>query len=216
VTLLLGVASERENRVYAKLANEPFVYLVDPEILRETPVAATYYRDRLLRELPAGARITGLTLTDLGTKAVIFHRQLAEGATWEQTLAAEPADRRAAVEALLDQLRSLRAKSFVLDAFPPTVEVGGEVRPWKYSLEATLSLVGGPAAQTATSTLFFTERIGGTTQLAGSPEFNTVFAAEQKLLDALFALTFGPHDPGPPPPEAVAPVTEPPPAPAKP
>ena len=55
VTLLIGVASERENRAYAKLANEPFVYLVDPEILRETPVTVNYYRDRLLRELPAGA-----------------------------------------------------------------------------------------------------------------------------------------------------------------
>ncbi|MFA5057429.1 MAG: DUF4340 domain-containing protein, partial [Opitutaceae bacterium] len=44
VTLLLGVASERENRVYAKLGSEPFVYLVDPEILRETPVTANYYR----------------------------------------------------------------------------------------------------------------------------------------------------------------------------
>jgi len=197
VTLLLGVASERENRVYAKLANEPFVYLVDPEILRETPVTANYYRDRLLRELPAGARITGLVLTDLNSKAVLYSRQLAEGATWEQALATEPADRRAAVEALLEQLRSLRAKDFVLETFPPTVEVGGEARPWRYTLEATLSLVGGATVQTATSTLYFTERTGGTTQLAGSPEFNAVFAADQKLIDALFALTFGPHDPGP-------------------
>ena len=209
VTLLLGVASERENRVYAKLATEPFVYLVDPEILRETPVTANYYRDRLLRELPAGARITGLTLTDLQTKVVIYGRRLGDGETWEQALAAEPADRRAALEALLAQLRSLRAMSFVLETFPPTVEVGGEVRPWRYSLEATLSLVGGPAVQTATSTLYFTERTGGTTQLAGSSEFNAVFAADQKLLDALFALTFGPHDPGPPAPAAGTPPSGP-------
>ncbi len=214
VTLVLGVASERENRVYAKLADEPFVYLVAPEILRETPVAANYYRDRLLRELPAGARITGLTLTDLATKAVIFSRQLGAGATWEQVLATEPADRRAALEALLEQLRSLRARSFVLETFPPTVEVAGEVRPWRYSLEATLSLVGGPAVQTAASTLYFTERTGGTTQLAGSPEFNAVFVADQKLIDALFALTFGPHDPGPAASAAPAPVDVP--APARP
>ncbi len=206
VTLLLGVASERENRVYAKLANEPFVYLVDPEILRETPVTEAYYRDRVLRELPAGARITGLTLTDLATKTVLYSHQLTAEATWEQALAGEPAGRRAALLALLEQLRSLRAKSFVLDSFPPSVEVGGELRPWKYSLAMTLSLVGGPAAQTATSALFFTERTGGTTQLAGSPEFNTVFAADQKLLDALFTLTFGPHDPGPPAPEAPPPA----------
>ncbi|MDD2765049.1 MAG: DUF4340 domain-containing protein [Opitutaceae bacterium] len=198
VTLLLGVASERENRVYAKLASEPFVYLVDPEILRETPVTANYYRDRLLRELPAGARVIGLTLTDIAAKTALFSRQLKDEETWSQALAAEPEARRAALLALLEQLRSLRAKNFVLDSFPPSVEVAGELRPWKYSLEATLALVGGAGAQTATSTLFFIERTGGGTQLAGSQEFNAVFEADQKLIDALFTLTSGLQDPGPP------------------
>ena len=206
VTLLLGVASERENRAYAKLATEPFVYLVDPEILRETPATVNYYRDRLLRELPAaGTRITGLSLTDTTTKTVLFSHQLTGEETWNQALAAEPEARRTALVAILDQLRSLRAKSFVLDSFPPTVEIAGQARPWKYSLEATLSLVGGTGVQTAPYTLFFTERTGGGTQLAGSPEFNTVFEADQKLLDALFTLTFGPHDPGPAAPAPAAP-----------
>ena len=212
VTLLIGVASERENRAYAKLATEPFVYLVDPEILRETPVTVNYYRDRLLRELPAaehaGTRITGLSLTDTTTKTVLFSRQLTGEETWSQALAAEPEARRTALVALLDQLRSLRAKSFVLDSFPPTVDIAGQARPWRYSLEATLSLVGGTGIQTAPYTLFFTERTGGGTQLAGSPEFNAVFEADQKLLDALFTLTFGPHDPGPAAPTPAAPAAE--------
>jgi hypothetical protein len=210
VTLLIGVASERENRAYAKLANEPFVYLVDPEILRETPVTVNYYRDRLLRELPAGARITGLVLTDTATKAELFSRQLAGGETWDQAAAAESESRRTALLALLEQLRGLRAKSFVLESFPPSVEIAGEQRAWKYKLEATVSLVGGTGTQTAPYTLFFTERTGGGTQLAGSAERNVVFEADQKLLDALFTLTFGPHDPGPaaapaPPPQSTNP-----------
>ncbi|HUJ42240.1 MAG TPA: DUF4340 domain-containing protein [Opitutaceae bacterium] len=197
VTLLLGIASERENRAYAKLANEPFVYLVDPEILRETPVTVNYYRDRLLRELPAGASITGLALTDTTSKTELFSRQLAANETWDQALATEPEPRRTALLALLEQLRSLRAKSFVLESFPPSVEIAGEARAWKYKLEATVALVGGTGTQTAPYTLFFTERTGGGTQLAGSPERNVVFEADQKLLDALFTLTFGSHDPGP-------------------
>lgn len=217
VTLLIGVASEREGLAYAKLASEPFIYLVDPDILRETPVTATYYRDRLLRELPEGARITGLVLKDVTTKTDLFARQLAAGETWPEALAAEPEARRAALLALVEQLSSLRAKSFVLDSFPPTVEIAGETRPWKYSLETTVSLVGGTGAQTETTTLFFTERTGGGTQLAGSPasKFNVVFEAEQKLIDALFVLTHGPHEPAssPPPAEPPAPV---PPAPAPP
>jgi hypothetical protein len=207
VRLLVGVANEREGLAYAKLATEPFVYKIDPEILRETPVTATHYRDRLLWELPAGARITGLNLTDTAAKAVLFRHQLTGGETWPQALATESEARRAALLALIEQLRSLRAKSFVLDSFPPTVEIAGEPRPWKYSLEATLSLVGGSGAQTATRALFFTERSGGGTQLAGSPEYNVVFESNQKLLDALFTLTYGPRDPGPPPPSV---ETEPP------
>jgi hypothetical protein len=208
VTLLIGVANEREGLAYAKLANEPFIYLVDPDLLRETPVTVTYYRDRLLRELPEGARITGLVLTDTTTKTELFARQLAASETWPQALAAEPEAKRTALLALLEQLSSLRAKSFVLDSFPPTVEIAGEPRPWKYSLEATVSLVGGTGAQTETTTLYFTERTGGGTQLAGSPspKLNVVFEADQKLIDALFTLTHGPRDPG-----AAAPAAEPPP-----
>ena len=210
VTLLIGVASEREGRAYAKLATEPFIYLVDPKILAETPVTVTYYRDRLLRELPEGARITGLTLTDTTTGAELFGHQLAGQETWTQVLAPEPEARRAALLTILDQLRSLRAKSFVLDLFPPTVEIAGEARPWRYKLSATLSLVGGSGVQTTSYAVFFTERVGGGTQLAGSPDFNAVFEADQKLIDALFALTYGPHDPGPGPAEpAPAPSTPP-------
>ncbi len=216
VKLLIGVASEREGLAYAKLANEPFVYLVDPEILRETPVAVTYYRDRLLWELPAGAQITGLTFTDATAKTVLFSRRLAGPETWDQALANEPEARRAALLVLVEQLRSLRAKSFVMDSFPPSIEIAGEARPWKYSVEVTLSLVGGSGVQTETRTLFFTERAGGGTQLAGSPQFHVVFEASQKLIDALFTLTYGPRDPGAAPAEpAAAPAANPaPPAPA--
>jgi hypothetical protein len=204
-TLLIGVASEREGRAYAKLANEQFVYLVDPDILRESPVTVDYYRSRLLRELPAGARITGLSLKDATTKTEIFARRLADGETWKQALATEAEAKRTALLSLLDQLASLRARNFVLNSFPPSVDIGGELRPWRFTLEATISLVGGTGGQTDAITLFFTERTGGGTQFAGSPGFNVVFEADQKLLDALFTLTHGPHEPGPPstPPAAV-------------
>lgn len=204
VTLLIGVATERDGLAYAKLANEPFVYLVDPDILRESPVTVNYYRNRLLRELPAGARITGLSLTDATARTEIFARQLAGGETWAQALAKEAEPRRTALLGLLDQLGNLRAKDFVLDSFPPTVEIGGEMRPWKYALEATLSLVGGTGGQTDAIKLFFTERTGGGTQFAGSPGFNVVFEADQKLLDALFNLTHGPQEPVPASPAAAA------------
>ncbi len=195
VTLLIGVASERDGLAYAKLANEPFVYLVDPDILRQSPIAVPYYRSRLLRELPAGARVTGLSLTDTVTKTVLFARRLPDGGSWDGALAAEPEAKRNALVTVLNQLASLRARSFVLDSFPPSVEIGGETRTWKYALDASIALVGGTGGQTETITVFFTERVGGETQFAGSPGFNVVFEPEQKLLDALFALTHTPPEP---------------------
>ncbi|HEY0945431.1 MAG TPA: DUF4340 domain-containing protein, partial [Opitutaceae bacterium] len=201
VKLLLGVASERDGRVYAKLAQQSFVYLVSPEILQATPVVPRIYRERIVRELEPGTRITGIKLTDTPSSAVLYAHDLAEGATWENDLASEPADRRAALEALLTQLRNLRAKNYVRDDFPPTISIGGEDRAWQYRLDVTLALVSGEGARNETLTLFFTERLGGTTQLVGyagdAAGSGVVFEAEQPLLDALWSLTYGPRDPGP-------------------
>ncbi len=198
--LQLGVGTEREGRLYAKLANQDFVYLVDPGILTATPVVARSYRERLLRELPPGARIAGLALTETSSQQVIFSRQLAAGETWEQALMGESPERRTAITDLLAQLATLRAQSFVRDDFAPAINVAGEDRPWRYRLDTTLSLVGGDGGQQTVSTLFFSERAGGSTQYVGTPELQggVVFEAQQPLLDALWTLTYGTRDPGPP------------------
>jgi hypothetical protein len=196
--LLLGVANEPEGRVYAKLDHQSYVYLVRPDILRATPVVSWRYRDRLLREMPAGARITGLQLTDLATGSVLYSRSLAEGESWDAAFASEPPDRKAALTELRKQLRTLRARSYVTDTFTERVFVQGESRPWAYRLDANLALTGAATEQQVVSTLFLGPRTGGSTQLVGSPEFDVVFEAEQQLLDALWVLIYGPRDPGPP------------------
>ncbi|QYM80046.1 DUF4340 domain-containing protein [Horticoccus luteus] len=198
--LQIGTSGNRDGRAYARLANAPFVYLVDPEILPETTPDPLHYRDRLLRALPPGARLTAITLKSLPDGAVIYSRELKPDEKWAAALASETDARRTAVQTLLDQLRTLRAREFVLDSFPTSVFSGGENRPWKYELTATISLVGGVGGeQASTTTLDLTERIGGTTQLAGSAEFGAVFAVEQPFLDALWTLTYGSRDPGPSP-----------------
>jgi hypothetical protein len=198
LTLLLGVANEREGRVYAKLANETFVYLVSPEVLRVTPVVSWLYRDRLLRELPSGARLAGITLTELATGEVLYEHTLAEGQTWAEVFANEPPERAAALTALRTHLRTLRAQRFVSDRFSQLVPVQGENRAWAYRLDARLALTGGTTDQLTESPLFIAPRTGGSTQLVGSPEFDVLFEAEQPMLDALWVLTYGPRDPGPP------------------
>lgn len=211
-TLRIGVSVQRGPTAYAQFADARFVYEVDAEILRDTPVEPRAWRDRRLRELPAGARLTALTLVsnDALATAPLYQHQLQAGETWEQALAAEPAPRRAAVLVLLGQLRQLRAKAFVSDHFTTTIAIGGPVRPWSYKLLATVVLEGGTTgAQTTTSELFLSNRIGGTTQLAGATELDAVFEVEQPLLDALWTLIYGPQDPGPTPPPALPPAAQP-------
>ena len=201
LALQIGLPTQRDGFAYARLpASSPSVFAIDPDVLKETPLAPRAWRDRLLRALPAGARITALTLGPAAAgPAPLYTHQLASGETWAAALAAEPAARRAALETVLAQLANLRAKEFVLDQFADRVNAAGEERPWQYRLDAAITLTGGAGEQTSTTTLYLSPRLGGDRQLAGSPavEFNTVFAIEQPLLDALWTLTEGPRDPGP-------------------
>jgi hypothetical protein len=188
VTLQIGTPTKRENVAYARIAGLPSVYAVEPDILRDTSALARAWRERTLETLPASARITSLTLTNLADNSTIYAHKLSDGQTWETALASESAPHREAVMAILGQLRSLRAASFAEDGFPDRVLAAGELRPWKYRLDADISLPGG-SGQVNTMSLWFAERTGGSEQLAGSKEFGAVFAIEQPLLDALFALT---------------------------
>ncbi len=214
-TLQIGARPGERDAAYARLANAPFVYQIQPDLLVDVPISALHFRQRLLRVLPEGTRITELKLTDLRTDVALFTKTApADGALTSAEIARdEPEARGTALATLVKNLRELTAKNFVSDTFSPD-EAGanGTATPWRYRLDLALTLTGG-TSQTATSTLYLTERLGGTTQLAGTAEFGGVtFELTQELVDALFTLTYVPlHDPGPP---AAAPTT-PPPAPAE-
>jgi hypothetical protein len=195
--LQIGLDNQRNRNAYARLTqNSISIYGVDPKILQETPVEPRAWRDRTLRVLAAGARITALKLTDLSDQKILLETTIdANG----QPVAGTPVPH--AVQSIVAQLRSLRAKAFVLDRFVDKVTVAGAERGWRYRLDATVTLTGGAGEQTSTTSLLLTERVGGDRQLAGSAEFNAVFEIEQPFLDALWPLTEGPRDPGSTPPK---------------
>jgi len=210
ITLQIGTGSGSgtEQIIYAKLQNQPYVYRVANTILQDTPVSALAYRDRVVRELPAGAQITGLKLTDLSNNNVLFDTAIPIPET-----AGKDTARRTVIETLAVQLRTLKAKSFLREEFTDTINVNGEERKWRYRLDTTVSLVGGAGTQTTSSAIYFSERAGGTIQYVGSPDLGLVFEADQALLDAIFAAVYGPNDPGPtPPPAETAPAAIVPPA----
>jgi hypothetical protein len=194
--LVLRLGTDAQRLVYARVgpSNENSIYSVDPEILRELSVEPVAWRNRLVHELPATARISALKLTDL-TKPEPPLVETAIDANGQPTKAGLNVD---ALQKLLTQLRKLYANRFVQPAFADNVAAAGD-EPWRYRLEATIDLPGGVPGQANTLTFFFTKRLGGAQQFAGSREIDAIFAIEQPLLDALWPLTEGARDPGPPP-----------------
>ena len=221
LTLQLGLSPERRDAAFARLTNAPFLYQVDPEILNQLPARALHYRQRLLRELPSSARVVALMLTDLSDNQVIWGKTADSdpGLTADNLAPANaPEARRKALAGLLTELRTFRARRFIADSFSPDhAEAPGVSAPWKYRLDLTYTIAGSGTGQNTSSSLLLTERLGGTTLLAGTAEFGGVtIEVTQPLLDALFALTYtAQHDPGmavaPPTAPLAAPKTEPPP-----
>ncbi len=193
LTLKLGLANPPDLHAYASVSGAAFVYAVSPDILRlESGVNPAAWRERLLRELPAGARITALKLTDLAADRSLLDLALDDAGQ-------PPPDTPEAksVATVLAGLRSLRAKYFPQAGFTEKIPLLGEDRAWRYRLDATLALPGATAGAPAPVTsLFLSERFGGTLQVAGSTEFNAVFEIDQSFIDALWPLTFR-TDPGP-------------------
>jgi hypothetical protein len=197
--LVLRLGTDARREVYARSGapSDPGLSIVsvDADILREVRPDVLAWRNRVLHELPAAARIIALKIVNLPDQEVLFEASF-DGAGEPTAPVHDPA----AVASLLSALRKLQAREFVRDSFVERVTVAGEFRPWRFRLDATVVLPGGTGAgQTSTLTLFLSERAGGTQQLAGSRDFDAVFALEQPLLDSIWALTYGPRDPGPPP-----------------
>ena len=198
VVLRLGTDANRN--VYARVgtASDPgnSIYQVGREILDELALVPTAWRDRAVHEpLSTAARISALRLTDLETKQVL-HEITFNGAGEPAPAPRDPK----AVKAVVAAMRTLRAKDYVAGGFSEKVTAAGDERPWRYQLDTVIAVPGSAGLeQTSTLALFLTERVGGAQQFAGLKELDTIFALEQPFVDALWSLTYGPRDPGPPP-----------------
>lgn len=182
--LQIGLPTPRDGRAYARLDNARFVYLVDEAIIEQTAPDSLRYRQRVLRELPETAKISELTITDLNDDSLVWHGALEQPSP--------------ALRTVLAGLRRIEAARFVQEGFTDTVFAGGMDRRWRWRIDATVLLPSGTGEQTTKLSLWLTDRVGGDQQLAGSKELGVVFNVKQDFLDALWHLTYGAKDPGPP------------------
>lgn len=201
-TLQIGVSPDEPGKAFARLTNPPFVYEILPDILDDTPAAARHYRQRQLRDLPDGARITSFAVVDLTTNTTLYSQKLKEGdRTWDAAIAAEPDALRPILVNILAQLRKLRAQNFVAESFTSDhADTPQGPRPWAFRLDYSIAFSASETGPGTPSNLLLTERLGGNVQLAGTADFNgIVFNLPQEMIDALFPLIYSRrHDPGAP------------------
>jgi hypothetical protein len=194
LTFSLGVNTQvTPVRYYAQVEDAPFVYEIGPAILNWLQLNPLHYRDRVLEVLPAAAQVQSLRLTDLVSNQTVVNYTLdAQNTTWAAVLAKEPEPVRAAVLTLESTVRSFEVASYLQGNFTNNYSLDARTpTPWRYRLDAGIRLPGADQtqAQTAPWVCYFTDRLGGSTQIGGSPQPPMIFTLPQPLIDALYALT---------------------------
>ncbi len=206
--LLLGRATDDPGRpVFARIEGRGFVYLVDRAVIDELSTRPIDYRSRQVLTLGQGPHITGLSLTNLGSKEVVFSASIAAGQTWDEVLAQETPARRAAVLALVQVLPRLQARSIESAEFTAVIPGDAAGRAWTWQLQATITTDTGAIAQNSLYSLYIDTYAGGRDLLVGAPDPGLVFLADQDFMDAFMPLVF--QRPAPPSISAPAPANAP-------
>jgi hypothetical protein len=184
-TLLIGLGrnDDQSFNYYAKLEQSPSIYQVLPPVLELVQVDPLHYRSRVLEQLPSGARIVSLKLTDTATQTTLLDIQSATDSAdpWSAALAALGSEeKQKAAAQLLANVRKFETAGYTAN----------HDREWRYTLTAQIILPGGTDTQSESRVYRFTERLGGTRQIGWSEHKSVAFHCTQTLIDALFTLTF--------------------------
>lgn len=188
-TLVIGDVDLSNKLLYVKRADLPYIYEVPLHVLDDFPLDPLFYKNRLLEELPASSQVMSLTLRNQEKDKDLFQLKLKDGETWKDATTSLSGPKREAVAEILHSLERLEANSFLALSFDPLgYQLDGSTRlPWVYSLEVAVLDSGNK--EPSTMRYYFSERLGGTLQIGGSPQSGVVFTLKQPLVDALDALT---------------------------
>lgn len=187
--LVIGDVDLSNKLLYVKRADLPYIYEVPLHVLDDFPLDPLFYKNRLLEELPASSQVMSLTLRNQEKDKDLFQLKLKDGETWKDATTSLSGPKREAVAEILHSLERLEANSFLALSFDPLgYQLDGSTRlPWVYSLEVAVLDSGNK--EPSMMRYYFSERLGGTLQIGGSPQSGVVFTLKQPLVDALDALT---------------------------
>ncbi len=190
-TLLIGDLDSESELLFAKMTDSPTIYKIKKDILHLLKTRALYYRLRVLEELPQGARVQRISLTDTVNETIVFDKEIdLSNESWSLVLKEYPEKKQKAILELIDTVRKFEVKEYIRNEFSSRFELGDKEFPWIFRLDVEIHLPGGNEDRMQNRTFSFSERLGGTTQIGGSPDADVVFSINQNLIDSLFELTF--------------------------
>jgi len=198
----LAPGSSNSIQAYAKLESEPYIYTINQAFLEHFPAFPLHYRNRTVHQQPADARLVSITVRDLDSDTIVYTAALNEVTpNWTQVAQANEADKRSRdhLLKLVDLAGTIEARDYLVDSFMPQIQFGNRKITWKYTLDLQFALSGPAGETTWTTTLWLSDRLGGTRALAGSEEFKVIFLQTQDFVESFYGLTFNRFDPGPEP-----------------
>ncbi|KAF0094206.1 MAG: hypothetical protein E1N59_2097 [Puniceicoccaceae bacterium 5H] len=186
LVLRLGTLADDRNVIYAQTNQAATVYQVRPSILYTLPLSPLHYRDRTVQQLPASVEIRRMRLVQDANDAVVFERELGDAASWQALEVLEDEPDRTLIETLRNQFRSFEVRSYLRRGFQKPFQLDAEtVIPWDFRLEADVTQPGSSDAPTRTVVYYLSQRRGGTTQYAASPDADLIFTLPQFMIEAL-------------------------------
>ena len=193
--LLIGNLTGNQNTVFPKIADSPTVYEIDSgyifPFLQTRPL---HYRLRLFGQQSNAVKIETVDLQDLAGKKNLLSLDLRLKPKGpgdpEPNLIGVTHDDLGPVQSLLQYGKGFTVNSYITQSFTEGYDLGQKTFPWKYRLRFEIVLPGGEQTQRKSLTYFFTERLGASTQVGGSPDFEITFLLDQNLIDTLFHFTF--------------------------
>lgn len=198
-TLTIAPPAEEGTPIHAKTGTA--IYSITPEILSELSVQPSYFRDRTVYALPEGGKISSIVLSEIeGTRETVIldEKRPANTESWTKLLEGNEHPFEQTLAKLLRAVANVSAESYLPEPFSRDFTDKDYLdmdvpESWRYKLEVTIALAAGEkntSAKTEKRTYYLTRRLGGTTQLAGSPEQDCIFRIRQDFIDALHTLTF--------------------------
>ncbi len=189
--------NETKDLYYAKANDQSYVYSIEEGIFQFQGIDPLAYLNKNIDKLPPVSSIRSMKVfeTKTGEERVSYianqgkESESVEVTGKNKSTKTNPEENEN-ILALIKELKTFNVESIISNEFIDYKDPYGEIAPWKYKLELVIELPGGQGVQVLTKNYFFTERLGGITQIGGSPELNILFKLKQSTIDLLHALVF--------------------------